>query len=67
MPHSSQTPDDFICRPAGFLDYRIDGSVEKTFVIRGEWTLIGSPPIGELVVHDGVNGPLIKIHMEVKQ
>ena len=64
MASLHQNPDDLMCRPIAFSRYDSDGTVEKTFWIRGDWTLVDTKKIGELVVREGPVGPLIKILME---
>jgi hypothetical protein len=59
MPSRHQDVDDLICRPVAFLSRDTHGFTEKTFVIREE-----SKPIGELVVHETANGPLITVLLE---
>ncbi len=45
-------PDDRICKPPTFTRFLPDGTVEKTFSIKG---------LGELVITEYLSGPFIHI------
>lgn len=62
-----QDPDDHICRPCAFRRYDPDGSTEKSFFVRSAWALNGVKTLGELVVRESADGPLIKILLEPSQ
>lgn len=59
-----QTPDDHICSPARFIERKADGSPQRTYEIRSEWTREGTRRLGELVEWDSREGVLIFITME---
>jgi len=61
---SQQNPDDLTCSPCAFHRYNSDGSVEKTFWVRGDWHLVGTKKLGELVVIDNIAEPTLKIVVE---
>ncbi len=58
MPSEHQDFDDLYSRPTAFTRV-VDGAVEKTFFIRES-----AHKLGELVVQEQVNGPLVKIVLE---
>lgn len=58
-----QDADDMIARPVSYVRTDPDNTVEKTFGIRGPWSLVPTEPLGELVVREAPTGALIKIFL----
>jgi hypothetical protein len=63
MASRHHDPDDLFCRPVVFVTYDPDNSAEKTFFIREAWPK--TERMGELVVHETPNGPLVKLFWEM--
>lgn len=59
-----QNPDDFICKPTQFIEYREDNTPIKTFGVVQPWGTQSGMPIGCLVVWESMAGPLISITLE---
>ncbi len=64
-PADCQDPDDYIRRPASFIRM-VGTAVEKTFIIRGDWSLAQDRRLGELIVNENINGALISVVVDVE-
>jgi hypothetical protein len=59
-----QDPDDLSCKPVRFLQWQDDQDCVKTFEIRGPWKVSGARRLGNLIVAEGPDGPLLAITLD---
>lgn len=65
-PCRHQDPDDLYSRPALFTRLLNDHDAERTYAVRDAWHLVIVMKLGELIVRETVDGPMVKILMEPK-
>lgn len=62
-----QDRDDLMSSPVRFITMRPDGCVQKVFEIRPPHDPMATWRLGELIVHETIDGPLVKIQTESEE